>query len=115
MPSPLQRFTQAAYTISSSIIGTESLTISGGDEVSGVLNESTHRKEYEDGFEQTGALEFVIDVSAFRAAYPGTFDSYRGKSAVARQQDWRIEQIRGGGATDGQFVIISLVPPNKSA
>lgn len=116
MPSPLQRFTQAAYSISSAIIGTESLSISGGAAINGVLNESSHRKEYENGgFEQTGDLEFVIDVTAFRAAYADPYDSYRGKIVATRGQNWRIEQIRAGGPSDGQFVILSLITPNKSA
>jgi len=116
MASLLQQFTQAAFSVAQTIIGTETLSISGGAGINGVMNESTFSRDYEaGGFEQSGALDFVIDRTTFAAAYPDAVKSYEGKSAVARGENWRIGTIRGGGPSDGQFITLSLVPANKSA
>ena len=116
MASLLQKFTQAAHKISASVIGKESITISGGASISGILNEAGFSRDYEQGgFEQSASLSFVIDHTAFHASYPNAVKSYEGNSVSARGESWRIASISSGGATDGQFVTITLSANNKSA
>jgi len=116
MASPLQAFTQAAFGLAKSIIGTESITIGGGTPISGIESEASFSRNYEaGGFERSGSLEFVIDSLAFIAAYPLALESYEGKRVAARGATWRVGSIKGGGRTAGQFVTISLITENKSA
>lgn len=116
MASALQNFVQAASDKAFSIIGTESITIDGGSPISGILNEAGQNTNYEEGgFEPSASFEFVIDQLAFSAVYPLAAKSYLKAIVVARGENWRISSIRAGQKTAGQFVIISLVSPNKSS
>lgn len=61
--------------------------------------------------EQTGALEAVISLADFVAAYPASVKSYQGAKASARGMTWRVGSIRSGVS----FVTLSLISANKSA
>lgn len=116
MTSPLQKFTQAAAAKAFTVIGAESITISGGHSISGILNEASVQEEYEEGgYEQSGAFTFVVLANVFSASYPGNPNLYLKAIAVARGKNWRISRISGGKDDQGQFVSLELVTPNKSS
>jgi hypothetical protein len=109
--SILSDFTKAAFGISGDIIGRESLIISGGAAVTGIMNEATFSREYESGgFEQSASMDFVTGIEDFMAAYPLEAKNYEGKAATARGEDWRVITIRPGAS----FVTISLGATNQS-
>lgn len=106
--SLLADFAATAFDSASAVIGMEPLTISDGPPIQVVLNESEFSQESEDGgFEQIAALDAVVRVDVFRAAYPG--DIQRNK-ATARGKTWRVAKVRPGAS----FVAIVLISPNKS-
>jgi hypothetical protein len=91
MESILTRYARGGFSQARSIIGGESLTISGGPSVSCVLNESADNREYEDaGFDRSTTLDAVIRDDEFKAAYPNALSSYIGKVAETRGVNFRI-------------------------
>lgn len=110
--SLLSAFTTAAHGIAASVIGTESITIAGGPSIAGILSESAFNRDYEaGGFEQSATLDFVIDSTAFAAAYPNSPKTYEGNKVTARGDTWRIGSVSVGAS----FVRLSLISSNKSA
>lgn len=110
--SLLSDFAKSAHSLAAAIIGQEALTISGGADVLGVMNEAAFNRDYEGGgFEQSATLDVVIENTAFAAVYPDPVKFYEGKSATARSESWRIGRISKGAS----FIQISLISSNKSA
>jgi hypothetical protein len=110
--SILQEFIAAVTPLAQSIIGAETLSIGGGQEINGTLNEDMHSKDYESGgFEVMSSLSFVIGRSFFISAYPLAMNTYVGKAAFARGENWRVSSVSQGSF----FVTIGLESANKSS
>lgn len=110
MPSPLVKFSQSAFLQSRAVIGGESFSISGGDTLSVVLNETADVREYDDpGFDRSTTLDAVIRDDEFRAAYPNALNSYIGKIATARGMSFRVM----GTSTRPGFTILQLSDARK--
>lgn len=110
--SRLTDFAAAAFTRARSVIGGESLSISGGTAVSCVLNEVAMSRDYESGgFERTDTLDAVVALADWNAAYPLAQNEYFNKPAVARGITFRTGEIRKGQS----FVIIRLQSVRKGS
>lgn len=110
--SILSDFTASCHAVAAPVIGLESITIAGGESISGTLAESDFHRNYEEGgFDQSASLDFVIGLAEFVAKYPNAVKSYEGNKVTARGDTWRIGSISSGAS----FVKISLISSNKSA
>lgn len=109
--SILSDFIASVAPSAQSIIGTETLSISGGAAIDGTFNEARYSRDYETGgFEPESSLDFVVLSSVFTESYPAAITSYHGKTATGRSETWRIGTITKGSS----FVTISLSSTNKS-
>lgn len=110
--SILSDFISSVAPIARTVIGAETLSISGGTSISGTFNEARHSRDYEDGgFERDAMMDFVVETGTFETAYTSTTSSYLGKSATGRSESWRVASISKGAF----FVTIGLISTNKSA
>ena len=110
--SILSDFISSVAPIARTVIGAETLSISGGTAISGTFNEARHSRDYEDGgFERDAMMDFVVEASIFNTAYTALVTTYLGKSATGRGESWRVSSISKGAF----FVTIGLVSTNKSA
>jgi hypothetical protein len=98
--SELSRFANAAFTTASTVIGTRTITISGGTAVAGVVNDVVHERDFEGGgFAPTRTLDIVCNAAAFKAAYTAAFNTYIGNTAVVNSVTYRVGGIEDGVST----------------
>lgn len=109
--SLLTDFTSAAFSQASEIIGTETVSISGGTALNCVLNQIQDQRDLVDGgFDMSPTMDAVCDMANFIASYPLIASSYLGKIAVARERNWRVTGIE----SRNPIVVIHLTDTAKA-
>lgn len=79
------------------IIGTQSLSIDGGDAISAVIAEAEEGRDSVDGgFDKTQSLTVVVRTSIFQATYAADPITYEGQTATIFGRTLRIESISTG-------------------
>jgi len=109
--SELSDFLEAGFTEASATIGTESLSIDGGDSVDVVKAESTHEREWEGrGYQSDASLSIVCQTSEFEAIYLLDATDYVGKPCTLEDIPWKIGTIKRGD----YFMTIELLSLNQA-
>jgi len=109
--SLLTDFISTAAPQALATIGTEPLSIAGGDAVQAVLAEETASRDFTDvGFSPAASLTAVALVADWSVIYPGSAIFYVGKSAGARGKTFRVGSVDIGR----EFVKISLTEKEKA-
>lgn len=109
--SDLSDFSRAAHDEAQAIIGTESLTIGGGNAVTATVGEMERNRESDmGGFEKVKRTVAVVDSVEILESYP-TLQGHIGSLATFKNETWRVDSFREGAF----FTEVVLIDQEESA